>query len=140
MKGASMSDKQDGISIGIGMSTFMMIFTVLCLTIFATLTYLQARHNQQETDKIIESTVAYYDADHTASKIYKELKTQYTDTTFLEDNGIEKEGNTYSYTVSISENRELKVTIEENEGKLNIIQWQEIAQSNDDYDYQGFVN
>lgn len=135
-----MSDKQDGISIGIGMSTFMMIFTVLCLTIFATLTYLQARHNQQETDKIIESTVAYYDADHTASKIYKELKTQYTDTTFLEDNGIEKEGNTYSYTVSISENRELKVTIEENEGKLNIIQWQEIAQSNDDYDYQGFVN
>lgn len=135
-----MSDKQDGISIGIGMSTFMMIFTVLCLTIFATLTYLQARHNQQETDKIIESTVAYYDADLSASKIYKELKTQYTDTTFLEDNGIEKDGNTYSYTVSISENRELKVTIEENEGKLNIIQWQEIAQSNDGYDYQGFVN
>ncbi len=135
-----MSDKQDGISIGIGMSTFMMIFTVLCLTIFATLTYLQARHNQQETDKIIESTVAYYDADLSASKIYKELKTQYTDTTFLEDNGIEKDGNTYSYTVSISENRELKVTIEENDGKFNIIQWQEIAQSNDGYDYQGFVN
>ncbi len=135
-----MDEKQDGISIGIGMSTFMMIFTVLCLTIFATLTYLQARHNQEETNQIVDASVAYYDADYQASAIYEQLKTQYSDDSFLKENGITKEDNIYSYSVSISEARQLKVSISENDGKLNIIQWQETAQSSEDYDYQGFVN
>lgn len=135
-----MREKKEGISVGIGMSTFMMIFTVLCLTIFATLTYLQAKHNLEETDQIIEASQAYYDADHTATSIYKSLKTNYSNTEFLVENNITKQENEYSYVVQISDTRELQVTILENEGKLKIEKWQEIAKSSDDYAYQGFVN
>ncbi len=135
-----MRERKEGISVGIGMSTFMMIFTVLCLTIFATLTYLQAKHNAQEVDRIVEASQAYYEADYTASSIYKALKTNYDDSTFLTENNITKEGNQYSYCVQISQTRELQVTIQENEGKLKVEKWQEIAKSNDDYAYQGFVN
>lgn len=135
-----MREKKEGISVGIGMSTFMMIFTVLCLTIFATLTYLQAKHNLEETDQIIEAFQAYYDADHTATSIYKSLKTNYSNTEFLVENNITKQENEYSYVVQISDTRELQVTILENEGKLKIEKWQEIAKSSDDYAYQGFVN
>ena len=135
-----MREKKEGISVGIGMSTFMMIFTVLCLTIFATLTYLQAKHNLEETDQIIEASQAYYDADHTATSIYKSLKTNYSNTEFLVENNITKQENEYSYVVQISDTRELQVTILENEGKLKIEKWQEIAKTSDDYAYQGFVN
>ncbi len=135
-----MRDRKEGISVGIGMSTFMMIFTVLCLTIFATLTYLQAKHNVEETNQIIEASQAYYAADYKATSIYKTLKTNYLNTEFLTENNIIKEENEYSYIVQISDTRELQVTIQENEGKLKIEKWQEVAKSSDDYAYQGFVN
>ncbi len=135
-----MRERKEGISVGIGMSTFMMIFIVLCLTIFATLTYLQAKHNLEETNQIIEASQAYYDADYTATTIYKSLKTNYSNTEFLVENNITKQENEYSYVVRISDTRELQVTIQENEGKLKIEKWQEIAKSSDDYAYQGFVN
>ncbi len=135
-----MRERKEGISVGVGMSTFMMIFIVLCLTIFATLTYLQAKHNLEETNQIIEASQAYYDADYTATSIYKSLKTNYLNTEFLVENNITKQGNEYSYVVQMSDTRELQVTIVENEGKLKIEKWQEIAKSSDDYAYQGFVN
>lgn len=135
-----MRERKEGISVGVGMSTFMMIFIVLCLTIFATLTYLQAKHNLEETNQIIEASQAYYDADYTATFIYKSLKTNYLNTEFLVENNITKQGNEYSYVVQMSDTRELQVTIVENEGKLKIEKWQEIAKSSDDYAYQGFVN
>ena len=135
-----MRERKEGISVGVGMSTFMMIFIVLCLTIFATLTYLQAKHNLEETNQIIEASQAYYDADYTATSIYKSLKTNYMNTEFLVENNITKQGNEYSYVVQMSDTRELQVTIVENEGKLKIEKWQEIAKSSDDYAYQGFVN
>ena len=135
-----MRERKEGISGGVGMSTFMMIFIVLCLTIFATLTYLQAKHNLEETNQIIEASQVYYDADYTATSIYKSLKTNYLNTEFLVENNITKQGNEYSYVVQMSDTRELQVTIVENEGKLKIEKWQEIAKSSDDYAYQGFVN
>ena len=88
--------KENTVSIGIGMSTFMMIFVVLCLTIFATLTYLQARHNLQETDKIIDANVAYYNADYKATEIYEQLLSHLEDDSFFKENGITKQDHTYN--------------------------------------------
>ena len=114
--------KENTVSIGIGMSTFMMIFVVLCLTIFATLTYLQARHNLQETDKIIDANVAYYNADYKATEIYEQLISHLEDDSFLEKNGITKQDHTYHYSVSITETRTLEVTVCKNQDKLKVIQ------------------
>lgn len=132
--------KENTVSIGIGMSTFMMIFVVLCLTIFATLTYLQARHNLQETDKIIDANVAYYNADYKATEIYEQLISHLEDDSFFKENGITKQDHTYHYSVSITETRTLEVTVCKNQDKLKGIQWQETAAMQGNYEKQGFVN
>lgn len=132
--------KENTVSIGIGMSTFMMIFVVLCLTIFATLTYLQARHNLQETDKIMDANVAYYNADYQASEIYEQLMSHLDDDSFLEENVITKQDHTYHYSVSITDMRTLEVTVCQNQDKLKVIQWQETATMQGNYEKQGFVN
>lgn len=132
--------KENTVSIGIGMSTFMMIFVVLCLTIFATLTYLQARHNLQETDKIIDANVAYYNADYKATEIYEQLISHLEDDSFFKENGITKQDHTYHYSVSITDTRTLEVTVCKNQDKLKVIQWQETATMQGNYEKQGFVN
>lgn len=132
--------RENTVSIGIGMSTFMMIFVVLCLTIFATLTYLQARHNLQETDKIIDANVAYYNADYKATEIYEQLISHLEDDSFFKENGITRQENTYHYSVSITDTRTLEVTVCKNQDKLKVIQWQETAAMQGNYEKQGFVN
>lgn len=132
--------KENTVSIGIGMSTFMMIFVVLCLTIFATLTYLQARHNLQETDQIIDANVAYYNADYKATEIYEQLLSHLEDDSFFKENGITKQDYSYHYSVSITDTRTLEVTVCKNQDKLKVIQWQETAAMQGNYEKQGFVN
>ena len=128
------------ISMGIGLSTLMMVFTVLCLTIFATLSFLQANRNLKETDLIVNSSVKYYDADYKASVIYKDLLDNLDNLDYLNENNIEVEGNTYSYSVKINATSSLDVKLEYNDGLFTILSWQEVAHNDGGYDYQGFVH
>ena len=133
-----MNKRRDSLTIGIGLTTFMMVFIVLCLTIFATLAYLQAKHNEVETNKIIDASVAYYDADYEASKLYVELRSHLEDTSFLQENNITKKENVYSYSVSISSTQSLYVSLESIEDDLVIKEWKAIATPSDnDYGHVG---
>lgn len=127
-------------SMGIGLSTLMMVFTVLCLTIFATLSFLQAKRNLKETDLMVNSSVEYYDADYKASVIYEDLLDNLDNLDYLNENNIEVEGNTYSYSIKINDTSSLDVKLEYNDNSLTILKWQEVVNNNGDYDYQGFVH
>lgn len=127
-------------SMGIGLSTLMMVFTVLCLTIFATLSLLQAKRNLKETDLMVNSSIEYYDADYKASAIYKDLLDNLDNLDYLNENNIELEGNTYSYSIKINDTSSLDVKLEYNDNSFTILKWQEVVNNNGDYDYQGFVH
>lgn len=127
-------------SMGIGLSTLMMVFTVLCLTIFATLSFLQAKRNLKETDLMVNSSVEYYGADYKASVIYKDLLDNLDNLDYLNENNIEVEGNTYSYSIKINDTSSLDVKLEYNDNSFTILKWQEVVNNNGDYDYQGFVH
>lgn len=133
-------NKQNRISIGIGLSTLLMIFTVLILTIFATLSYLQAKRNLNETDKIIASSVEYYDADYKASEIYTYLKENKNDEAYLKENDISFSNNEYHYSVKINDKKSLDVVLTQKEDELVITKWQEVVQVDGDYEYKGFVH
>lgn len=133
-------NKQNRISIGIGLSTLLMIFTVLILTIFATLSYLQAKRNLNETDKIIESSVEYYDADYKASEIYNYLKENENDESYMQEKDISFSNNEYHYSVKINDKKYLDVVLTRHEDELVITKWQEVVLVDGDYEYKGFVH
>lgn len=133
-------NKQNRVSIGIGLSTLLMIFTVLILTIFATLSYLQAKRNLSETDKIIASSVEYYDADYKASEIFNELKDHLDDSDYLQENNISFSNNEYHYSVKINDEKSLDVVLTRTNDELVITTWQEVVQVDGDYEYKGFVH
>ena len=133
-------NKQNRISIGIGLSTLLMIFTVLILTIFATLSYLQAKRNLNETDKIIESSVEYYDADYKASEIYNYLKGNVNDESYMQEKDISFSNNEYHYSVKINDKKYLDVVLTRHEDELVITKWQEVVLVDGDYEYKGFVH
>lgn len=133
-------NKQNRISIGIGLSTLLMIFTVLILTIFATLSYLQAKRNLTETDKIVNSFVEYNDADYKASEIYAYLMEHENDEAYMEENQIDYSNDSYSYSVKINDKKSLEVVLTKTNDKLEITRWEETVQVDGDYEYKGFVH
>lgn len=133
-------NKQNRISIGIGLSTLLMIFTVLILTIFATLSYLQAKRNLSETDKIVNSFVEYNDADYKASEIYAYLIEHENDESYMKENQIDYSNDSYSYSVKINDKKSLEVVLTKTNDKLEITRWEETVQVDGDYEYKGFVH
>lgn len=128
------------VSMGIGLSTLMMVFTVLCLTIFATLSFLQARRNLKESDLIVNSSIEYYAADYKASIIYEDLLDNCNNLVYLNENNIEVKDNIYSYSIQINDKSTLDIKLEYNDGLFTILSWQEVAHNDGGYDYHGFVH
>lgn len=127
-------------SIGVGLCSLLMIFTCLCLTIFATLSYLQAKRNLNDSNKIVGSITDYYIADNKASQLVLDLKNNYNDESFLNENNIEYNNGVYCFSVAISNNKYLDVELSFDQDKLIVYKWQEVSKASGEYDYSGFVN
>ena len=63
-------DKQAGMGAQIGSASIVMIFAVLCLTIFAVLSFQTASHEQRLAQKTADAARAYYRADSIAEETY----------------------------------------------------------------------
>lgn len=135
---------KNNINNGFGISLFVMIFMILCLSIFATLTYVQSNYNYNESKKIVDSRVAYYDADYKAMEIYNELKDRLDnnnlDDVYLKLKNIEYLGGVYCYNIVINENKSLNVELEYKDGDLNILTYKEVVKTNGDYKRVTFVD
>lgn len=135
---------KNNINNGFGISLFVMIFMILCLSIFATLTYVQSNYNYNESKKIVDSRVAYYDADYKAMEIYNELKDRLDnnnlDDAYLKLKNIEYLGGVYCYNIVINENKSLNVELEYKDGDLNILTYKEVVKTNGDYKRVTFVD
>lgn len=65
--------KSSGGIVGVGYISIMLIFTVICLTIFAVLSFQAAYSNNRLSDRGEDFTQQYYAADMQAKKILSEL-------------------------------------------------------------------
>lgn len=63
-------------SLGVGASTILMIFVVLCMSILSILTYMSAKENDAESKRELEYVQAYYEADQIANTIIEQMKQQ----------------------------------------------------------------
>ena len=104
----------------IGGSSLLVIFAVLCLTVFAVLTVSSALADKRLGDASAEHVRAYYEADLKAEEILAGLRSGTV------PEGVSGENGKYSYTVGISPVQELYVEVEVQGNDYKVSRWQSV--------------
>lgn len=128
---------------GIGSSSILVIFVILCLVSFATLSIVSANADYKLSTKILDRTTAYYTAvnqaesnlanfDQTLQKVYAE--------TDSEENYFATVGRTKSFMIPISDLQSLEIVIDilyptsEDFRLYEVKTWQVVTVKELDYD------
>ncbi len=121
--------------IHVGSASIVMIFAVLCLTVFATLSFQTASYEQKMAQKTADAAEAYYRADGAAEEIYQKiylsLKHGVDYAQLVKANETvnlnvvqQKDEILFSYAVPIDDTQELQVLLSfEENGVLRTEQW-----------------
>ena len=105
----------------IGGSSLLVIFAVVCLTVFALLSLNTVLAEQRLSEVYGEGTQQWYAADLKAQEIFARLRAG------EEIPGVEVADNQYSYTVAISDHQTLHVTVRREGEDWEVISWQTAA-------------
>lgn len=100
-----------------GAVTLVMIFCVLCMAVFASLTLMTARREAALTDLTAERAQAYYEADRVATERVAALAQGET------PQDVTISGETASFTVSAGGSMQLKVHVRLDESGCSIEKW-----------------
>ena len=103
----------------IGGSSLLIIFAVLCLTVFALLGLSTVHANKRLSDISIQAVSDYYAADTHAEQILAALRTGEI------PEGVSREGDVFSYACPISDSQELQVEVRS--GDWKILRWQSVS-------------
>lgn len=102
----------------VGAASLMVIFTVLCLTIFSLLSLSSALADRRLSDAVNDSVQAYYKADAEAEAIYARLRAGEVPAQ------VHLTGDTYAYACTVSETQQLQVQLKNENGSWAVLQWQ----------------
>lgn len=105
----------------IGGSSLLVIFAVLCLTVFALLSLSTVQSDGRLSDKTLEATAGYYEADARAEEILSSLRCG-----FVPD-GVKQDGNKYSYSIAVTDSQALEVDVMVNGSDYTILRWQTVS-------------
>ncbi|MDE7363131.1 MAG: hypothetical protein K2N38_14505 [Oscillospiraceae bacterium] len=141
-------EKVGGTGLGVGYVTVMMIFAVICMTIFAVLSYSAASSDSAFNKRGGEYLKQYYAADSTAKEklaMLDAIAKSAADSGFFEDfesaaaevSGVKvsrvRDGFSANWTVKINDRQELAATVEFTaDGGCEITNWQSRTISQDD--------
>lgn len=105
----------------VGGSSLLVIFAVLCLTVFALLGLSTVKANSRLSDASAEAVAAYYAADCQAEEIFARLRSGEM------PEGVAADGNTYFYTCPISDTQALQVELTETDGVWSVLEWRAVS-------------
>lgn len=106
----------------IGGSSLLVIFAVLCLTVFALLGFSTVQADKRLTDISIQAVSDYYRADSSAEETLARLRAGDI------PDYVKKTGSIYSYHCDISPTQVLLVAVQEDNWK--ILRWQAVSTVN----------
>ena len=116
--------------IGVGSASIVLVFAVLCLTVFSLIAFVVARNDKALADAEAKLVIGYYEADTQAERILAEI---------LESGAIpetalgvevqsgwdmEREADIVYYVCPLSEQKELYVKVAVLADSIDIISWQ----------------
>lgn len=114
--------KQESFSpTAVGGSSLLVIFAVLCLTVFALLSLSSVQAERRLADAATQSVVDYYEADLKAEEIFARLRCGEKI-----DEIEEKDGN-YHFEVPISGRQSLAVTLTRKGDTWSVLRWQAVT-------------
>ena len=105
----------------VGGSSLFIIFAVLCLTVFTLLTLSTSLADRRLSDASAKSVSDYYAADLEAEAILASIRSGNV------PDGVEQNGNVYSYSCSISPTQALFVEIRFDDGIWTVLRWQSVT-------------
>lgn len=107
--------KKKPLRLNVGTSSILMIFVILCLVCFATLSIISASADNKLSNKVLERTTAYYNACNEAeislSQIDNALIAAYQSSATANDY-FDAVGHTVSFTIPVSDLQTLHVGLE----------------------------
>ena len=112
-----------------GGSFIVVIFAVLCMTVFALLSLNTAMADKRLKDASLKGTEAYYIADCRAEEIFADIRLGKIPEEVKVENGV------YSYSCYVSETQSLEVEIAEEGEGFRVIRWQTVT--NAEYEEKG---
>jgi len=115
-----MSEKRKGITLT-GGSSLLVIFAVLCLTVFALLTLSTVKADLRLADAAVHSVLEYYSADSAAEEILAKLREG------IVPQEVAQSGNLFAYACPVSDTQELQVIVEINKDQYQIQQWKVVS-------------
>lgn len=117
-----MTDKRKLSFPAVGGSSLLVIFAVLCLTVFALLTLSTVQANGRLSDRSAQAVLDYYQADTQAEYILAQLRQGTV------PEGVTNEGGgRYSYTCFISDTQALDVQVQVEDTEYIILRWQAVS-------------
>ena len=105
----------------VGGSSLLVIFGVLCLTVFALLSLSSVQAERRLADAATQSVVDYYEADLKAQEIVARLRSG------ERIPGLEEKDGKYEFEVPVSGRQTLAVTLEQREDEWVILRWQAVT-------------
>lgn len=112
----------------VGASSLLVIFTVLCLTVFAMLSLSTATADGRISDASAKAVTDYYAADAQAEIIFARLRAGEavtgTDITCTIADYPDRSESVYSYAVPVDEGQELQVELCRSGGSWSVARWQ----------------
>ena len=116
----------------VGASSLLVIFAVLCLTVFAMLSLSTVQADKRLSDRSAAAALGYYEADTEAEEIFArlragELPDGVTVTTYAAEESAAIQGSIYSYTCVISETQAIQVELAEQNGIWTVLRWQAVS-------------
>lgn len=105
----------------VGASSLLVIFAVLCLTIFALLSISTLQADGRLSDHAANAVTNYYEADAQAEEILARLRAG------EKPEGVSREGNLYTYTCTVSDTQLLVVQVMVEGSDYTILRWQVIS-------------
>lgn len=132
-----MSRKVGATGLPIGGPTLLMIFVILCINIFAVISYMSALRDYNLSEKSAEMITHYYEADAKATKLLAEIssampldKEEINKFKDIDDFSISNEGEAIlaKYSVPIKKDIVLSAVVEFNKGsnQYRILEWKMI--------------
>lgn len=126
--------------IQIGMSSLMLIFVVLCLTVFSILSLMSAMSDMRLSEKTLAASQAYYKADSIAEEKLRDIDGMLQSPGYILELGdlYEPINGHVHYEVPINEGQSLRVELElinsaiYGEKRYNILKWQEVNKEEND--------
>ncbi|MEG0423778.1 MAG: hypothetical protein RR524_04425 [Erysipelotrichaceae bacterium] len=124
-----MNRNKPRVHVGLGIATIFMVFTILCFTILATLSYMSAQSQNNSSLKYEKNMQEYYQGDLKANQQLKEIeKNMQILEAFCEEKDYDynKVTNEIKYQVKLNHYTDLRVKLFVKDQKLIIKEWKSV--------------